>query len=147
MAVRPFERCRERAPARPRRVKAASASKAENLGGSAATVESDQNGDQPTNDVRVGVAAIDEPPVFAALGDQPHLTGAAAHPGGLGAFGLGKRGEIAAEVDDVAVALLPVAEQVEGVGELVEPPLDRAGATGVGEGHGSVRPKPSRLPV
>ena len=72
----------------------------------------------------VGIAAEREAPRPITLGDEPDLAGAAAHLIGLGVLGLGQRRQPAAEIDQMPIALLPIAQQVEFVGEFVDGGLD-----------------------
>src|SRR5690606_2956602 len=51
---------------------------------------------------------------------HPDLTHAAAHLVGFGLQGVGKRRQLASEVDQVAIAVLPVVEEGEVLPELVE---------------------------
>src|SRR6185503_1705832 len=60
-------------------------------------------------EARDGAAAID-------VGREPHLADAALHLVGGGAVVLGQRRKLAAKLDDVAVAILPIVEQLE-IGE------------------------------
>ena len=79
----------------------------------------------------VGVALEPQSAVFRSLGNQPHLTGATADAVFLGSSILGQSCEITTKVDDVAIALFPVSEELEGFGEFFNGVIDRAGGRGV----------------
>ena len=85
--------------------------------------EHDRDGDQAAHDDRIAVTDKTEHGLAVPhLGarPQPHLAGAAAHLVGVGAMGVRQRLQMPAELDDVAVALFPVAEEVEVGRDLVE---------------------------
>lgn len=61
------------------------------------------------------------------FGDQPHLAGAATHLVGVTPLGRRQRLEAAAEVDYMAVALFPVAEQLEFGVQVIQRRIDAQG--------------------
>src|SRR5262245_32355200 len=89
--------------------------RAQDLLGRAALVERKQNGDQAAHDVGIAVTLKAEDGGFAGSGaafaGKPNLAGAAAHPIGLGAQGLGQWRQGSAKLDDITVAVLPVIEE------------------------------------
>src|SRR5215510_7321191 len=66
-------------------------------------------------------------------GREPNLAGAALHLVRVGTVALGQRAQTAAELDDIAVAVVPLLEQRKVVDDLVE----RRQGVGWGRGHGS----------
>ena len=82
-----------------------------------AGVDCEQDGDQATHYMGVAVALEAEhgSAIGSALclGCEPHLAGAAADLVSVRAVGLGQGGQAPAELDDVAVAVLPVVEESE----------------------------------
>src|SRR5262249_16604972 len=76
------------------------------------------------HDVRVAIADEGEDWPARAVrldaGCEPHLTGAALHLVGVGARALGQRRQLAAELDHIAVAVVPVVEDGEIVDDVVD---------------------------
>src|SRR5690349_19522287 len=94
----------------------------EDLARRAVRVQLEQQCDQALDDVRVRIAAQLEPRRRAGVQRrrQPHLRHAAAHLVRLGALGLRQRRQLAAELDQVAVALLPRPELAEVLDQFID---------------------------
>ncbi len=98
----------------------------QDLGRETAGIEPQQDRDQPTDDVGVGIASEHQPPVRRTTRNQPHLARATANLVGVRAFLLSQRLERAPEFDDVAIAFFPIprivsrAQHVELVSQLVQ---------------------------
>src|SRR6476620_1436159 len=91
--------------------------------GGLARIEGEQDGDQPSDDV--GVAVADKAQaryavVWTDSGGEPHLTHAALHFVGGVPLGLGQGRQSPAELDDVAIAILPVLEKIKIGNDLIE---------------------------
>ncbi len=120
----PFERCGVRCSRRPSRLNSSTASVARISLGVPARIGRQQDGDQALHDM--GVAVADERqdrPVRAVRlhrGREPDLAGAALHLVPLVAVALVERRELAAELDHVAVAVVPFVEQREVVDDGVD---------------------------
>src|SRR5262245_36100103 len=96
-----------------------------------ARIQRKQNRNQAADDVGVAVADKGKARLAAALldtGGEPNLADAALHLVRGGVFRLGQGRKPAAELDDVAVAILPVAEKVEIGQDLVEAGIAPRGA-------------------
>ena len=81
-----------------------------------AVVDGGEDGDEAAYDVRVAVGeeGEDRSPVAALnVGGEPDLAGAAAHLVGVSPQRFGQRRQGAAELDQIAVAILPIVEQGE----------------------------------
>ena len=132
MARSPFERCDDRCWSRSSRPSSASASTATTAAGCEPGVERVQHRDQPAHDHRVGIALEVEArrrPLALDPRHDPDLAGAALDLGRRHPQRVVERRHGAAELDDVAVAVLPVVEEGEVVGDLFE--------AGAGQGRGS----------
>ena len=131
---RPFERCGVRCSRKPSRSNRADGSIARMSRAALVGIQGEQDRDQPAHDMGVAVAAKREDRSAGAVrphgGGKPDLAGAALHLVCVGMRLGRKRGERAAELDDVPIAVVPFVEQGEVVADLV----DRHGA------HGSAAP-------
>src|SRR5262245_8604579 len=87
------------------------------LPGRAVLVHGEQDGDQPAYDVGIAVANETQARIVSrrtvAAGGEPNLAGAAAYLVGVGSERLRKGRQAAPQLDDVAVAVLPVVEKCE----------------------------------
>ena len=94
------------------------------LAGVRDTDEREQHSDQPAHDMGVAVAEIGQHRlalvVALELARQPDLAGAALHLVGVVAVGVGKGRQRAAELDQIAVAIVPLIQQREIVDDLVD---------------------------
>ena len=137
MARSPFERCADRCWSSPSRPSSAAASTASTPAGVKPGIERVQDRDQAAHDHRVAVAAKVEPRRGALAVDprrEPDLAGAALDLGRRRPQRVVERRHRAAELDDVAVAVLPVVEEGEVVGDRFE----------AGRGHGTGSSRCSR---
>src|SRR5690606_26201258 len=89
----------------------------EDLLGGFAVVEREQNGDEPAHDMRVAIAdeGQDGPALtgtVSLVAPKPDLARASPNFRGLGLEVRGHVGEIPSKLDDVAITVLPVVEQL-----------------------------------
>jgi hypothetical protein len=93
-----------------------------------AGIEGEQDGDEPTHDVRVAIAPESEHRLAVPRGllDQPDLARAAAHLVFVVVLGRRQRRERLAELDDIAIAVLPIVEEAEILNQI----LNRRGCHG-----------------
>lgn len=95
----------------------------EHLLNGAASVQSVQDGNQTANDHRVALALEVEAGRRAFASDHgadPNLTGTPVHLGCRDPEGLFERRHCAAELDDMAIPVFPVVQEVESFGEFFE---------------------------
>ena len=124
MARRPFERCGVRFSRRPKPVEHRKGVGGQDLARALAGIEREEDRDQPAHDVGVAVALEGQRRAVGAVrlhvGHQPDLAGAAAHLVGLGVRRLGERRQVASELDHIAVAIVPLVEQLEILNDVVD---------------------------
>ena len=120
----PFERCGVRWASRPSSAKSARASWSRMYLRLAVVIDGECDGDQPTHQMRVAVAAEVQHLAARRIGRRfaldPHLADAAAHLVGLVVRALVERLEGAAKLQDVAVAIFPIFEEGEIIANLGE---------------------------
>ncbi len=124
MERNPFERCGVRCSRRPSRSNTAIASAERMSRGPLAGKHRKQDGDKSAHDMGIAVAGEGEHGPASAVrmhgGREPDLARAALHLVRFGTVALGQRAQAAAELDDIAVAVVPLLEQRKVVDDLVE---------------------------
>ena len=121
---RPFERCGVRFSRKPDAVEQSERVGGQDLLRALAGIKRKQNGDQAAHDMGVAVAVEGERRAGGAvrldMREQPDLAGAASHLVGLGVRAFGQRRQRAAELDDIAIAVVPLIEQREILNDVVD---------------------------
>jgi len=108
---------------------------AEDFGGRFSRIERYQQGDEPLDDMGVGIPAQRQDAVLAR-DVEPDLAGAALHLVGVVALFLRIRIERTAEVDQIFVSIVPVVEK----GEIGENVVKARHAGEIGEGARARKP-------
>ena len=85
-----------------------------------AGIDGKENGNQSAHDVRITVTDERETATAMHCRGKPNLANAAFHFGAGVPFSIGQRVQLPPELDHVAVAILPIVEQLEVGEDLVE---------------------------
>ncbi len=124
MERKPFERCGVRWSRSPSFSNSAMASVERMFFRVLAGVQREQHRDQPAHDMGVAVAVESQHRTVAAIRldgrREPHLAGAAPHLVGVVAGGFRQRRQRAAKLDQIAVAVVPLLQQLEILNDLVD---------------------------
>lgn len=88
-------------------------------------IQPQQDSDQPSDDVGVGIASKRQHTLWLCLGHQPDLAGAASDLVAFRPLRIGKRIKIAPQFDHIAVALFPIAKHLEFIDEFAHCVFDR----------------------